>query len=171
LRSLLVFVLLVSIGMSWLAVRMERARKQREAVEAIRRGGGEVGYEAFGSAPSPYWNHALIAIFGDDFLLDVNRVFCTKSFGDDEMKWLNRLTDLERFSAGHTQISDVGLERIGGLTRLKRLYLNGTQVTDAGLEHLEGLSNLRRLDLRGTRVTPEGVAKLQEALPGCVIEY
>ena len=40
LRALMLLVLLVSIGMSWLAVRMERARKQWEAVEAIERLGG-----------------------------------------------------------------------------------------------------------------------------------
>ncbi len=34
------FVLLVSIGMSWLGVKLERARRQREAVEAIERLGG-----------------------------------------------------------------------------------------------------------------------------------
>jgi hypothetical protein len=40
LRTLLIFVLLVSIGMSWFAVKLERARRQREAVEVIRTGGG-----------------------------------------------------------------------------------------------------------------------------------
>jgi len=35
LRSLLVFVLLVSIGLSWLGVKLERARRQREAVRVI----------------------------------------------------------------------------------------------------------------------------------------
>ena len=35
LRTLLVFVLLVRIGLSWLAVRMDRAEKQRQAVQAI----------------------------------------------------------------------------------------------------------------------------------------
>ena len=32
LRSLLVLTLLVSVGMSWVAVRMQRARRQKEAV-------------------------------------------------------------------------------------------------------------------------------------------
>ncbi len=36
LRSLLVLTLLVSVGMSYVAVRMQRARRQKEAVEAIR---------------------------------------------------------------------------------------------------------------------------------------
>ena len=35
LRALLLFVLLVSIGMSWLAVKLQRARQQRETVEEV----------------------------------------------------------------------------------------------------------------------------------------
>jgi hypothetical protein len=45
LRTLLLGVLLASIGMSWFTPRIQRARKQREAVEAIERLGGEVLYD------------------------------------------------------------------------------------------------------------------------------
>ena len=45
LRTLLLFMLLVSIGMSWVAVRIQRARRQREAVEAIQKLGGLVRYD------------------------------------------------------------------------------------------------------------------------------
>jgi len=45
LRTLPVFVLLVAIGMSWFAVKMNEARKQREAVEAIVAAGGWVDYD------------------------------------------------------------------------------------------------------------------------------
>ena len=44
LRTLLVLMLLASIGMSWIAVRMQKAKKQQEAVEAIRKAGGQVYY-------------------------------------------------------------------------------------------------------------------------------
>jgi hypothetical protein len=44
-RTLLVFVLLVSIGMSWFAVKMQKARRQREAVEAIVKAGRLVAYD------------------------------------------------------------------------------------------------------------------------------
>ena len=44
-------------------------------------------------------------------------------------------------------------------------------MTDAGLEGLSGLGELRRLDLRDTGVTADGVAKLQRALPKCVIHF
>jgi len=40
LRTLLLVMLLASVGISWFAVKMQRARKQREAVEAIRGLGG-----------------------------------------------------------------------------------------------------------------------------------
>ena len=45
LRTLLVAVLLLSLPLSWVAVGMERARKQREAVEAIVKLGGGVRYD------------------------------------------------------------------------------------------------------------------------------
>ena len=45
LRTLLVVVLLVSIGMSWLAVKLERARRQKEAVRTIEKAAGWVVYD------------------------------------------------------------------------------------------------------------------------------
>ena len=45
LRALLVFVLLLSVPLAWFAWKMERARKQREAVEWILGTGGEVLYD------------------------------------------------------------------------------------------------------------------------------
>ncbi|MFB3109185.1 MAG: hypothetical protein ACE1ZE_07455, partial [Candidatus Binatia bacterium] len=40
---------------------------------------------------------------------------------------------------------------------------------DAGLEHLKGLTSLEALHLHFTQVTAAGVAKLQQALPNCMI--
>jgi hypothetical protein len=40
LRTLLIAFLVLSLPFSWFAVRMESTRKQREAVEAIRKAGG-----------------------------------------------------------------------------------------------------------------------------------
>lgn len=72
-----------------------------------------------------------------------------------------------RLSLG-PQITDEGLESVGGMTQLYQLHL-GTQITDAGLKHLHGLTGLRYLDLRLTQVTPEGVKSIREALPDCEI--
>jgi hypothetical protein len=153
LRTLLIFVLLVSIGMSWLGVKMELARRQREAVEAIEKAGGRVTYDSqvdapffdpLAEPPAPKW---VRPILGDDFFCDVTRVQVGGSFGDHE--------------ASHLK----------ALTKLVFLYLRETQVTDAGLPHLEGLTKLEWLGLDGTQITPEGVKKLKEALPDCEFGY
>ena len=151
LRSLLVFVLIVSIAMSWVGVKMERARKQREAVEVIRKVGGGVSHAGFLMPLVPKWARA---VFGEDFFFDVVAVYAfgvsaragdQTDFGDDEVAYLKRLTSLTF------------------------LELRGTQVTDAGLEHLEGLTNLESLDLSDTQVTAQGVDALRQALPDCNI--
>ncbi len=45
LRTLMLFVLLWSLACSWVAVRMQRARRQHAAVEAIRLAGGWAHYD------------------------------------------------------------------------------------------------------------------------------
>jgi hypothetical protein len=195
LRALLVFVLLVSIGMSWFAVKMQRARRQRKAVEEIRKAGGMVGYahgldDPFAEPSVSKWARELL---GDDFFFDVVIVSVGRDVGDREashlkalnnlthldlsytqgtgagLEHLERLTNLEWLDLRHTQVTDAGLEHLKGLTNLQWLDLIGTQVSDAGLDHLRGLNGLLLLDLDGTQVTPEGVEKLQEALPDCEI--
>ena len=196
LRSLLVFVLLVSIGMSWLGVKLERARKQREAVEAIREAAAEAIDKAWGIVlydyefdakgdfvpeAQPFVPSWLLGLFGRDFSSDVVEVAvlqlnfddaeASHYFGDDEASHLKVLTELTRLNLSHTEITDAGLGHLEGLTSLTWLDLRDTQITDAGLKHLEGLTNLTTLDLRLTQVTPEGVKKLQRALPECEIVY
>jgi hypothetical protein len=45
LRTLLIGVTLVACACSWLAVKMQQARRQKEAVEAIGKAGGAIRYE------------------------------------------------------------------------------------------------------------------------------
>ena len=45
LRTLLIVVLVLSLPLSWFAVRMERARRQRAAVEAVSELGAIVYYD------------------------------------------------------------------------------------------------------------------------------
>ena len=54
---------------------------------------------------------------------------------------------------------------------LESLDISGTGITDKGLEYLTGLTNLMTLHIYDTTVTPAGVAKVQEALPNCEINY
>ena len=45
LRTLLIFVAVAAVFCSWFAVRMQRAKRQREAVEAISKAGAIVWYD------------------------------------------------------------------------------------------------------------------------------
>ncbi len=77
---MLIAILVISLPLSWLGVRMERARRQREAVEVIERLGGSVTY-----APTelsvPKW---ILELLGDDFFRDVVHILGRGNFGDDE---------------------------------------------------------------------------------------
>ncbi len=135
LRSLFIVMFLACIGMSWVSIKMQQARKQKEAVEWINRLGGNAFYDngAFGQAPppSPKWLRILL---GDDFFTNVDGV-----------------------SLSHTQVTDAGLEHLNGLKQLQTLWLDHTQVTHAGLEHLKGLKQLQELLLGSTPVTDAGL--------------
>jgi len=70
-----------------------------------------------------------------------------------------------------TQITDAGLDYLGGLTNLEVLDLSDTQITDTGLGHLNGLTNLKLVGLSDTQITLEGAEALLEALPNCEISH
>jgi len=169
LRTLLVVVLVASLGMSWFAVRMQRARKQREVVAAIVEMGGRVTYDYEFDAsghyiphpepPGPAWLRKLL---GDDFFTDVRSVrFLGTHVKAAELIHLKGLTRLQRLYLSDTQVTDADLEHLKGLTNLHTLCLDGTRVTDAGLECLKGLTQLQRLDLWATGVTDAGLEHLK----------
>jgi hypothetical protein len=159
-RSLLVFLVAVSIPLGWFAWEMQQARKQREAVEAIVQADGKTHYVPWkelltleqalaqrshvrSKRPSLRW---LRRVLGNDFFDDVFGVEgIGYAFGDSELELVKKLPKLE--------------------------YVNlfRTNVTNAGLEHLKGLSYLRHLTVFGGEVTEEGLDSLRQALPHCEI--
>ncbi len=119
LRSLLLLTLLVSLVMSCVAVRMQRARRQDEAVEEIEKLGGQVqyDYEAQGvNPPGPAWLRNLL---GENFFATVVAV------------------DLSL-----QQVTDAGLEHLKGLTQIQTLCLVQTMVTDEGVKKLQRLAEV-----------------------------
>jgi hypothetical protein len=157
LLALMVFVTLLAVGCSWLAVKMKAAKRQREAVAEIYRLGGSACHDWQCSAegyqwaaierqqpPVPRWLRNLL---GDDFFGDV----CSIHFNAP-------------------QATDATFEPFTWMSRLRYLNLDNTQVTDITLERINGLNQLKHLRLRNTKVTDEGVRKLQQAVPNCEIE-
>jgi hypothetical protein len=120
LQSLLLLTLAVSLGMSWVAVRMKRAREQREAVEEIVKLGGRATYdyqvqESGNSLPDaepcgPAW---LRSILGETFFA--------------------RVVD----AAFPPPVTDADLAHLEGLTQLQSLYVFETKVTEDGVTRLQ----------------------------------
>jgi hypothetical protein len=173
-RSLLVFLLAVSLPLGWFAWEMQRARRQREAVEGIEKVGGEVSYDFLTYdrewARPPAW---LQRWLGDDFFFDVETVILATmaDVGDGDVRHLKVLSKLEFLSLNGMDVTDAGLQQVQGLAELETLYLSSPQITDDGLEHLMALTNLKFLLLGCSQVTDEGVKRLQQELPNCEIDF
>lgn len=164
-------VLLASAGMSWLAVKVQQARRQRQAVEAIRALGGFVTYDygidqAYGhplNAPAPGLG-GLRRVLGADLFADVVRVNLDSTVVTDaQLECLENLPQVRWVNLFNTRITDSGLEHLKRLRHLERLELGGTQVTDAGLEYLEGLPDLQ--SVYATDVTEKGMERLHQTCP------
>ena len=152
-RTLLIFLLLASIGMAWSA-QWRAARQQRDAVAAIRALGGRlpmtteadyVASRANGPSvpPGPAW---ALAPLGEDFFADVVAVHVSRLLIGGPPR--------------SVPITDAWLEHIGKLSRLEVLDLKDSCVSDAGLKQIQRLTRLRRLDLRRDGITDAGLVPI-----------
>lgn len=199
LRTFLLLILFVSFPLGWLAIRVERANGQKQAVSALRQFPGIIRYDFQFDSPTkepeyPSWAAKLL---GDDFFADVEFVclggrekftdtelahvrdlpglkvlkLSGASITDEGLRSLTSLNELEDLSLANTSITDKGLGILRNLSQLKKLHLYKTNITDDGLAHLQSLTNLRYVHIKKTPTTEEGVRKLQAALPECEVVY
>jgi len=174
LRTFLIAVTLICIWSAW---HVSRARRQKDAVEAVRASHGAVDYDyQFGdgaqranvTAESP-WPSSLIDAFGIDIFHNVASVqFFRRSddvmprlgsfpslrklnliWADDEtMLHIAPLSKLEYLTAFDAgQLSKSGSQRLGALTRLKVLLFQRSRLTDDSLAALSHCSQLEELHL------------------------
>jgi hypothetical protein len=183
LRSLMIALTVLCV---WLGLKVNAARRQHAAVQAILQAGGEVSYDyqivpitlpgytedynidrkAVSSVPS--W---LRSVFGDDFFRNVTDVgfYHNIPAGFD----LNRLIDLPtirgvairanpaaEINVPLRPIRDAELAVFGRLSRLHQLRLFGQEVEGPGMQSLVGLSHLRQLGLYGTIINDEGLKQI-----------
>jgi hypothetical protein len=169
LRTLLVFVLLVSIGMSWLGVKLDRARRQREAVIAVGRWGGSVAYSDGGGfytdarfdAPgwrwsTPMWMRDLLGHDAFRYVISVRLNWNCES----ALPLLESFPRMQLLDLTDTDVTDADLRYVRDLTELRTLYLHGTKVGDDGVVHLRSLEKLRIVSLNGTEVTDAAIEHL-----------
>ncbi len=118
----------------------------------------------------------------------------SKQLSDDSLKSLPAFPHLRILGLGDTAISDAGLSEIAklenlqilsldacrningnglaklaSLRNLRQLGLSSSGVTDSAAAQLSQLKSLRILQLGNTTITAQAAAKIQAALPKCVV--
>lgn len=88
----------------------------------------------------------------------------------DGLRHLGQLQNLHYLILdGCTELNEDNLKHLLTLPRLRRLHLSSWAITDAAIPHLEQMKTLRILYLMKTQVTADAAARLQAALPDCVV--
>ena len=152
-RVMMLAILIVAVPLGW---QVNRAREQREALDAVQRYGGWVHFDYEfvngavipGRAPrAPRW---LRMMLGDEYF---RKVTCVNF---DEEGSIGKVVRCPNVTA-----CDELLKKISGLPGLKKLRMKKTQATDEGLRHIGKMSELEELYIRDARsVTDEGVSYL-----------
>jgi internalin A len=164
-RALVVLVVVVAGGLGWF---IRSVRLQREAVAAVERARGHIGYEweyqddqpvpgIKPRAPAPEW---LLRWVGVDCLYSVVSVGLYGPGTDADLDRIGKLGHLRQLNILGAQVTDAGLAHLEGITGLRALYLSNMPITDAGLDHLT-LSKLRWLSLQNTAITDASLAHLR----------
>jgi hypothetical protein len=126
LRSLLVLMLLVSLLMSWFAVKRKRAIAQKKAVEAILEAEGTVEY---------------------DFQFDSNGAYVKGASGQGP-EWLRDLTGPDYFdTAAYASVKNrKGIEAVNEFPHLRSLEVTECGAGDVGGDLLNGLRPIDGLE-------------------------
>jgi hypothetical protein len=175
LRTLFVLLTLFCV---WLGIKVRDASRQKEAVAAIRRLGGDVRYDyqrsdatPSGYAPAanswvPEW---LLAALGLDLFYSVEFVNMVHSgYGKnlrhndkvtpEAMPYLVCFPKLRCLYLHETQVTDEGMRYVGRLRRLETLYLwDAEDLTDAGVAQLRGLDRLKRVHINDSGIGDESL--------------
>ncbi len=163
LRTLLIVVTLCAILCSWLAVKTERVKREREAAAAIEKLGGEVHWIYSPPSGSAWLQSLRSLVENDDVSGYVIHVYLNGTQATDtDLEHLKGLPRLLFLRLDQTKVTDAGLEHLKGSRHLDTLWLHRTRITDAGLEHLKGLKELEYLHLGHTQITDAGLEHLKE---------
>jgi hypothetical protein len=182
--SLRMLLLVVTVLCVWLGFKVNAARRQKEAVEAILRAGGNVDYDfqalpdlpsgaiAFHQGGEPWEPQWLLALLGPDFFHNVISVSLEGSvISRDELTQLSSLSKLRLLNLGAVKVRDSDSDPLrpimdGDLLTLRSfpmlvvLALDRAQITNAGMHDIEPLVKLNCLGPEHTLIDDVGVAYL-----------
>lgn len=169
LRSFLLIVVGLSVLLGFVAQWQVQSRRQRLAVEAIRKYNAFVSYDIGADFNNwfqtrsgilmPMWTRHLL---GDDAFARVVAIqFQATHVPNKALDLLaRRFPDLEQLELFQLKLDGGALERLGKLKKLRYLGLANTRVPAEAVDHLLQLRQLERIDVRRCRLGDENVAKL-----------
>lgn len=166
LRTVLIVMTVVAVALAWWS---HSARRQRDAVAALRKIGADIEYDRSlpwigdKSEPNlpPCWPQWLLKRMGEDYFARVHSIQLARTqVTDGDLAHLQQLGTVRGLFLFETRIGDGGLQHIKYLRSLEVLNLESTNVTDAGLAQIGGLSRLERLFIKDTQVTDAGLEHL-----------
>lgn len=151
-----------------LGLTIEGVRRERRAIEAIRRLGGAVFYDDQ-QTPSGRWDSSqgprrvpLVGRWLPEELLREPTFVSLRNTGasDEDLRAIACLRRVEYLDLEGTAVGDEGIRHIAGMAGLKYLYLHGADLSDAALRPIGRMPGLRQLFLNDTRVDDDGIDQL-----------
>lgn len=169
LLTILLFISLIAGVLGWW---VSETRRQREAVAAIQKKGGQVIYDYEfvnydlpfkGGLEGPrYWPKWMVNWIGIDWFAEVRQVSLgDKHVTNNDLLILKDLGSLQRLSIYNSQITDEGLRYLKNHDSLQELSIENTRITGVGLKYLREFNSLQRLILYNTKITSEGLLFLE----------
>lgn len=122
LRTLLIFVTFCAIPCSWLAIKLQHVKREKQVAREIESLGGYVIWSEPTDHMFPSVYHAILG---------------RTKVSDAWLVNLNDLKELRSLNLQETAITDAGLENLKGMTQLKTLFLGDTKITHEGAKKLK----------------------------------
>jgi len=129
LRTLVIAVLVVAIGLKWALAEFDRARRCRMAVATIGAIGGHV-YWVYRDYEDPGYR-----AIGPTRVLRRVDLSGTEA-ADRQLSYLKELPNLYVVDLSNTKVTDAGLLHVASLRTLRYLKVAGSGVTNAGIQRL-----------------------------------
>ena len=155
LRSLLVMVTLLAMGLAWFVHWREGKRREAAAGDWVLNHGGSIAeFDSRDAANPSLWIRCLARTLPEGRLRTVTFVDFLKDPTDTDLAILRDLPNVKQFNLNHAAgIQPARLAPLAGLTKLEVLYLMNTPVGDAGLAHACNLHGLKEIWIENTGIT------------------
>ena len=159
LRSLLVVVTLLAVGLGWFAYWRDAKRREEAAREWVLHHGGGVGQvDGREMSQRPLWVQRLALVLPEECLRTVYYVDFPKDTTDADLEVLRDLPNLTQVNLNEAaSITPAGLAPLAELPRLEVLYLNQTPARDEGLAHARHLHGLKEIWIEHTGITDASI--------------